>query len=77
MAYTYSTHTLLNMFLEIWFQSLETWIVYLYKLPNAEERSSFRDETLAVIRRFIDSLEEINLQLDNDIMEETKEGYAI
>lgn len=56
-----------NQFLVIWYQSLDAWIIYLYRQTEPRKREAFRLDTIHVLQRFIEILDNINFEeIDNN-----------
>lgn len=68
--------TLAELFLEIWLQALDAWLVFLYRLPQGERREQFRQATVRSMTRFVDAMRSLDFGLLEEIQinsfEETK-----
>lgn len=61
-----------NQFLEIWYQSLDSWMVFLLRCPSKEDKEMFRDVTIEMMENFIETLRQLDLT-NLETIEETKD----
>jgi len=66
-------YRMINQFLEIWFQNLDSWIAFYERMPDEEHKMSFIFATREMMLSFLDTLEMLETEpLNNLPLEEEK-----
>lgn len=64
---------MVNQFLEIWFQNLDSWLMFYGRMPDDEHRLAFILATREMMQGFLDAIEAIEIDALNNLPE-TKES---
>jgi len=74
-------YRMINQFLEIWFQNLDSWIGFYMRMPDDEHKMAFIASTREMMLGFLEALEEIECDplsnlpfIDDTTQAEQKEG---
>lgn len=66
-------YRMINQFLEIWFQNLDSWVMFYRRMPDDEHRMALIQATREMMQGFLDAIEEIELDALNNLpTEESK-----
>lgn len=65
---------MVDQFLEIWFQNLDSWLMLYRQMPDDEHRLAFILATREMLLGFLDAIEAIEIDALNNLPEETKES---
>lgn len=68
-------YRMVNQFLEIWFQNLDSWLMFYLRCPDIEHKQALIEATKEMMLGFLDAIEQIETEpLNNLDLGETKDA---
>lgn len=66
---------MVNQFLEIWFQNLDSWLMFYIRCPDIEHKTALIEATKEMMMGFLDAIESIETEpLNNMELGEEKQS---